>query len=106
MWFYRKTRFSSNISSISYFHATDSTVCQGEEEKRAKENRFYSLCVWLDHDVAVDEDGADDRAGEEGVGEHVDGNPDDYHGYHDFDDAHLSYIRCNDDEDICIMIMI
>ena len=78
---------------------------QGEEDW-AKENRFYSLCVWLDHDVAVDEDGADDRAGEEGVGEHVDGNPDDYHGYHDFDDAHLSYIRCNDDEDICIMIMI
>ena len=76
---------------------------QGEEEG-AKENRFYSLCVWLDHDVAVDEDGADDRAGEEGVGEHVDGNPDDYHGYHDFDDAHLNYIRCNDDEDICIMI--
>ena len=47
---------------------------QGEEEG-AKENRFYSLCVWLDHDVAVDEDGADDRAGEEGVGEHVDGDP-------------------------------
>ena len=37
---------------------------------------FYLLCVGLDHDVAVDKDGADDGAGEEGVGEHVDGDPD------------------------------
>lgn len=35
----------------------------------------YSLCVWLDHDVAVDEDGADDGEGEERVGEDVDGDP-------------------------------
>ena len=35
------------------------------------------LCVRLDHDVAVDEDGADDDDGEEGVGEHVDGDPPD-----------------------------
>jgi len=35
------------------------------------------LGVGLDHDVAVDEDRADDRAGEQGVGEHVDGDPSD-----------------------------
>ena len=36
---------------------------------------FDLLGVGLDHDVAVDEDRADDRAGEQGVGEHVDGDP-------------------------------
>ena len=35
----------------------------------------YLLCVWFHHDVAVDEDGADDGEREEGVGEHVDGDP-------------------------------
>ena len=91
--------------------ASDSTVLErNTRDKRRSQavfetrSVFYLLCVGLHHDVAVDEDGADDGAGEEGVGEHVDGNPDDYHGYHDFDDAHLNYIRCNDDEDICIMI--
>ena len=33
------------------------------------------LCVGLDHDVAVDEDGADDGEWEQGMSEHVDGNP-------------------------------
>ena len=47
---------------------------QGEEEG-AKENRFYSLCVWLDHDVAVDEDGADDGTREQRMCEYVDGDP-------------------------------
>ena len=37
---------------------------------------LYLLCVGLDHDVAVDKDRADDGAGEERVGEHVDRNPD------------------------------
>ena len=32
------------------------------------------LGVWLDHDVAVDEDCADDGEGEHGVGEDVDGD--------------------------------
>ncbi len=36
-----------------------------------------SLCVRLDHDVAVDENGADDDEGEERVREHVDGDPPD-----------------------------
>ena len=35
------------------------------------------LCVGLDHDVAVDEDGTDDGEGEERVGEDVDGDPPD-----------------------------
>ena len=37
----------------------------------------YSLSVRLDHDVAVDEDGAYDGEGEERVGEDVDGDPPD-----------------------------
>ena len=36
---------------------------------------MYLLRVWLHHDVAVDEDGADDGEREEGVGEHMDGDP-------------------------------
>ena len=36
---------------------------------------MYLLRVWLHHDVAVDEDGADDSEREEGVGEHMDGDP-------------------------------
>ena len=35
----------------------------------------YLLRVGLHHDVAVDEDGADDGEREEGVGEHMDGDP-------------------------------
>ena len=35
------------------------------------------LCVWLDHDVAVDEYGAYDGEGEERVREDVDGDPPD-----------------------------
>ena len=38
---------------------------------------LYLLGVGLDHDVAVDKDRADDGAGEEGVGKHVDRDPDD-----------------------------
>ena len=34
-----------------------------------------SLCVGFNHDVAVDQDGADDGEGEQGVGENVDCNP-------------------------------
>ena len=56
-------------------------------ESKKRENRkseavfearsvVYLLGVGLDHDIAVDEDGADDGAGEEGVGEHMDGDPD------------------------------
>ena len=33
------------------------------------------LCVGLDHDVAVDEDGTYDGEWEQGMSEHVDGNP-------------------------------
>ena len=33
------------------------------------------LCVGLDHDVAVDEDGADDGEWEERMSEDMDGNP-------------------------------
>lgn len=33
------------------------------------------LCVGLDHDVAVDEDGADDGTREQRMCEHVDGDP-------------------------------
>ena len=33
------------------------------------------LCIRLDHDVAIDEDGADDREGEERMCEHVDRDP-------------------------------
>lgn len=29
-----------------------------------KRKLSFLLCVWLDHDVAVDEDGADDEEGE------------------------------------------
>ena len=36
---------------------------------------MYLLRVWLHHDVAVDEDGANDGEREEGVGEHMDGDP-------------------------------
>lgn len=36
---------------------------------------MYLLRVWLHHDIAVDEDGADDGEREEGVGEHMDGDP-------------------------------
>lgn len=36
---------------------------------------MYLLRVGLHHDVAVDEDGADDGEREEGVGEHMDGDP-------------------------------
>ena len=35
----------------------------------------YLLRVGLHHDVAVDKDGADDGEREEGVGEHMDGDP-------------------------------
>ena len=35
----------------------------------------YLLGVGLDHDVAVDEDGADDGAREQRMCEHVDGDP-------------------------------
>ena len=34
-----------------------------------------SLCIRLHHDVAVDQDGADDGEGEQGVGEDMDCNP-------------------------------
>ena len=33
------------------------------------------LCVWLDHDVAVNEDGADDGEWEEWMSENMNGNP-------------------------------
>ena len=63
--------------------ASDSTVLErNTRDKRRSQavfetrSVFYLLCVGLHHDVAVDEDGADDGAGEEGVGEHVDGDPD------------------------------
>ena len=36
---------------------------------------LYLLCVWLHHDVAVDEDGADDGEWEERMSEDMDGNP-------------------------------
>ena len=36
---------------------------------------MHSLSVGLHHDVAVDQDGADDGEAEEGVGQHVDGDP-------------------------------
>ena len=43
------------------------------EEEHSKVGDLL-LCVRLDHDVAVDEDGADDGEGEERVREHVDGD--------------------------------
>ena len=49
------------------------------KEKQFSRQDFYLLGVGLDHDVAVDEDGADDGAREEGVGEHVDGDPGQQH---------------------------
>ena len=36
---------------------------------------LYLLCVWLHHDVAVDEDGADDGEWEERMSENMNGNP-------------------------------
>ena len=36
---------------------------------------LYLLCVWLHHDVAVDEDGADDGEWEEWMSENMNGNP-------------------------------
>ena len=45
------------------------------KEKLFSRQDFYLLGVGLDHDVAVDKDRADDGAREEGVGEHVDGDP-------------------------------
>ena len=36
---------------------------------------LYLLCVWLHHDVAVDEDGADDGEWEERMSEYMNGNP-------------------------------
>ena len=57
---------------------SDSTVQGRKKETKEKlfsRQDFYLLGVGLDHDVAVDEDGADDGAREEGVGEHVDGDP-------------------------------
>ena len=35
----------------------------------------YSLSVRVDHDYAIEENGTDDDEGEEGVGQHVDGDP-------------------------------
>ena len=43
------------------------------EEEHSKVGDLL-LCVRLDHDVAVDEDGADDGEGEERVREQVDGD--------------------------------
>ena len=61
-------------------------LCKREEKQETKQNYnrlffearsvLYLLGVGLDHDVAVDKDRADDGAGEEGVGEHVDRDPD------------------------------
>ena len=42
-----------------------------------KQKKSFLLCVRLDHDVAVDEDGADDGKGEEGMCENMDCNPSD-----------------------------
>ena len=63
-----------------------------------------SLGVWLDHDVTVYENRADDGAREEGVGEHVDGDPghEDDHGYNDDNDddnCDLYDLDHDDDDD-------
>ena len=65
-----------------------------DKRKAVFEAVFYLLGVGLDHDVAVDEDRADDGAGEEGVGEHVDGDPvrqDDEDVEEEEDYVHFSY---------------
>ena len=56
--------------------AVSSDKPRNRKRGKAVPQKFYLLGVGLDHDVAVDKDGADDGAGEEGVGEHVDGDPD------------------------------
>ena len=59
----------------------DSAVSSDKQRnwKRGKafSQRFYLLGVGLDHDVAVDEDGADDGTREQRMCEHVDGDPGD-----------------------------
>ena len=55
--------------------AVSSDKPRNRKRRKAVPQRFYLLGVRLDHDVAVDEDRADDRAREQRMCEHVDGDP-------------------------------
>ena len=55
--------------------AVSSDKPRNRKRGKAVPQRFYLLGVGLDHDVAVDEDGADDGAREQRMCEHVDGDP-------------------------------
>ena len=55
--------------------AVSSDKPRNRKRRKAVPQRFYLLGVGLDHDVAVDEDCADDRAREQRMCEHVDGDP-------------------------------
>ena len=58
---------------VSISQAINEKVC--EEHDDDDDDDDDSLCVWLHHDVAVDQDSADDGEGEEGVGENMNCNP-------------------------------
>ena len=55
--------------------AVSSDKPRNRKRGKAVPQKFYLLGVGLDHDVAVDEDCADDRAREQRMCEHVDGDP-------------------------------
>ena len=57
--------------------AVSSEKQRNRKRRKAVSQRFYLLGVGLDHDVAVDEDGADDGTREQRMCEHVDGDPGD-----------------------------